>query len=112
MTNKCRIQPPVLELSMLLVDVSTISAAARDLVQEVVDDLDVDDSAVSDRYWQPIRCEVEVHPSGVITVLRSSGCTPNDVVDVCRVVGGGEVPVHDRTADTDEDISCISEDDR
>ncbi len=24
---------------------------------------------------QPIRCQIEVHPSGMLTVLRSPGCT-------------------------------------
>jgi hypothetical protein len=42
---------------MLLVDVGAVSAAARDLAQAVVDDLDVDDPGVSDRYfceeWAP-----------------------------------------------------------
>jgi hypothetical protein len=61
---------------------------------------------------QPIGCELEVHPSGMITLLRSPGCTINDMVELCRAVGGGEVPVRDRTTDTDEDIGCISEDDR
>jgi hypothetical protein len=51
MTDKGHVPPPVLELSMLLTDVGTVSTAAHDLVQAVVDDLDVDDPAVSDRYW-------------------------------------------------------------
>ncbi len=59
---------------------------------------------------QPVRCEIEVHPSDVITLLRSPGCTRNDVVDLCRAVGGGDVPVRDRTPDTDEDTSHHSED--
>jgi hypothetical protein len=61
---------------------------------------------------QPIRCEIEVHPSGVITLLRSPGCTTNDVVDVCHAVGSGVVPVRDLTADTDEGIGRIRKEDQ
>jgi hypothetical protein len=61
---------------------------------------------------QPVRCEIEVHPSGMITLLRSPGCTPNDVMDLYRAVGGGAVPVRDLTPDTDEDISHLNEEER
>jgi hypothetical protein len=48
----------------------------------------------------------------MITLLRSSGCTANDVVDLCRAVGGGAVPMRDLTPDTAEDIGRVSEEDR
>jgi hypothetical protein len=52
MSDERPVSPPVLELSMLLVDIGSVSAAAHDLVQAVVDDLDVDDPAVSDHYFR------------------------------------------------------------
>ncbi len=60
---------------------------------------------------QPIRCQIEVHPSGMITVLRSPGCTHNDLMDLCQAVSDGAVPVHDLTPGTTDDIGRISEDD-
>jgi hypothetical protein len=61
---------------------------------------------------QPIRCEIDVHPSGMITILRSPGCTHNDLIDLCQAVSNGAVPVRDRTPDTAENIDRISEDDQ
>jgi hypothetical protein len=47
----------VLELSALLADLGAVSTTAHDLVQAVIDDLDIDDPAVSDSYfwedWAP-----------------------------------------------------------
>jgi hypothetical protein len=61
---------------------------------------------------QPIRCEIELHPSGMIMLLRSPGCTQDDLVDLCRAVSGGDVPVRDITADTAADIGRGSEEDQ
>jgi hypothetical protein len=44
-----------------------------------------------------IRCEIEVHHQGMVTVLRSPGCTVEDVLEMCRTVGSGGVRVHDVT---------------
>src|SRR5215217_9192585 len=52
MPDEYHVSPPVLELSTLIGDAGSILPAARDLVQAVVDDLDVDDPAVSDHYWR------------------------------------------------------------
>ena len=45
---------------------------------------------------RPVRCVISVLPSGVITVLRSPGCLPVDVMDACRAIGSG-VQVEDVT---------------
>jgi hypothetical protein len=65
MPDACHVEPLVLELPMLLVDIDTVSATARDLVQEVVDDLDVDDPAVSDHYFR------EEWAPGIAAVMRA-----------------------------------------
>ena len=44
-----------------------------------------------------IHCELAVLPSGLITVLRSPGCTHADVVDICLVISHGAMKIHDIT---------------
>jgi hypothetical protein len=46
---------------------------------------------------RPIRCEIEVHHQGMVTLLRSPGCTVADALEMCRAVGGGGVRVQDVT---------------
>ncbi len=46
---------------------------------------------------RPVRCEIEVLPDGVVTVLRSPGCTEADAVDLCRAIATGDVRVRDLT---------------
>jgi len=53
---------------------------------------------------RPIRCEIEVLPSGDITLLRSPGCTCADAMDMCRAVGGGGVRVRDVTPSAAGDV--------
>ena len=58
----------------------------------------VEHAAESDPMEQrPVRVEIEVLSSGIVTLLRSPGCTEDDAMDMCQAVGGGEVRVRDLT---------------
>lgn len=46
---------------------------------------------------QPIRLEIELDPYGVVTVVRSPGCTADDMHDLCSLVAAGQINVHDLT---------------
>ena len=46
---------------------------------------------------RPIRCEIELDGAGVVTLLRSTGCTADDARDLCRLVGDADPAVLDRT---------------
>jgi hypothetical protein len=35
-----------------------------------------------------IRCEIEVHASGIVTLMRSPSCTEEDAMDIFRAVSG------------------------
>jgi hypothetical protein len=43
-------QPPVLDLSMLISDADSVSATDRALVRDVVDELNLNDDTLTDRY--------------------------------------------------------------